>query len=112
MRNRRKQQFHCDRGQRNRFLEVPINALIRDILLLSVKYQKTPFGELYIKINIILIKYQLLHLYETDYDRSLEYCNWFLQKYLEDHTLRGERGVAAGVLAFYSHCGILFKENN
>lgn len=68
------------------YVEVNINASVREIAALCQTSKSSALRILH-KHKYHAYKYQLhQHLYENDNDIRLQYCNWFLQKHLEDNT--------------------------
>lgn len=68
------------------YVQVNINASLREIAL-ECDICKSSVGNILNKHKYHSYKYQLhQHLYQNDNERRLEYCNWYLEKYLEDNT--------------------------
>lgn len=68
------------------YVQVHINASVREIAL-ECDISKSSAGKILNKHGYHSYKYQLhQHLYGNDNERRLSYCNWFLEKYLEDNT--------------------------
>lgn len=68
------------------YVEVHMNSSTREIAA-ECQVSKSTVSRILQKYKYRSYKYQLhQHLYEADFERRLEYCNWFLQKYQEDNT--------------------------